>query len=60
MSIGLHPAAMGFFPQIECNVDAYPKMYGFHIHFITKTKGQGAQNLVRALMSGFQVPFRKA
>ncbi|KAH7101768.1 ribosomal protein L5 [Auriculariales sp. MPI-PUGE-AT-0066] len=60
VSVGLHPSAMGFFPQIECNVDAYPKMYGMHIHFVTTTKGQGAQNLIRGLMSGFQIPFRKA
>ncbi|KAJ7728124.1 60s ribosomal protein l7, partial [Mycena olivaceomarginata] len=28
VSIGLTPQAMQYFPQIEVNVDAYPKMYG--------------------------------
>lgn len=60
VSVGLNPAAMGLFPQIEVNVDAYHHMYGFHIHFITNAQGQGAQNLARALMSGFQVPFHRA
>lgn len=60
VSVGLNPAAMALFPQIEVNVDAYQKMYGFHINFITNAQGQGAQNLARALLSGFQVPFKRA
>jgi len=57
VTFGLPPAAMGFFPQIEVNQDAYPKMYGMHIHFVTNASGLGAENRARALVSGFQVPF---
>jgi len=57
VSFGLPPAAMGLFPQIEVNLDSYPKSYGMHIHFITNAEGLGAQNRARALISGFQVPF---
>ncbi|KAF8895110.1 hypothetical protein BD779DRAFT_1497499 [Infundibulicybe gibba] len=51
------PNAMGFFPQIEVNLDSYPKPYGMHIHFVTNAVGLGAQNRARALVSGFQIPF---
>ncbi|KAF8236409.1 ribosomal protein L5 [Tricholoma matsutake] len=57
VSFGLPPSAMGYFPQIEVNVDAYPKQYGMHIHFVTNATGLGAQNRARALISGFQIPF---
>ncbi|EPQ54793.1 ribosomal protein L5, partial [Gloeophyllum trabeum ATCC 11539] len=57
ISVGLPPEAMGLFPQIEVNLDAYPGTYGMHIHFITNAEGQGAQNKARALLSGLQVPF---
>lgn len=57
VSFGLPPQAMGFFPQIEVNQDAYPKMYGMHIHFVTNATGLGAENRARALVSGFQIPF---
>jgi len=57
VSFGLPPDAMGFFPQIEVNQDAYPKMYGMHIHFVTNARGVGAQDRARALVSGFQIPF---
>jgi len=57
VSLGLPPAAMGFFPQIEVNLDSYPKPYGMHIHFVTNAEGLGAQNRARALVSGFQIPF---
>ncbi|KAI0693899.1 mitochondrial 50S ribosomal protein L5 [Cytidiella melzeri] len=60
ISFGLEPMAMGLFPQIEFNLDAYPKSYGFHIHFITSARGEGAQNRAAALLSGFQVPFVRA
>lgn len=60
VSMGLPPVAMGLFPQVEFNLDAYPKSYGMHIHFITSARGEGAQNRVRALLSGFQVPFARA
>jgi large subunit ribosomal protein L5 len=59
VSFGLPPVAMGFFPQIEVNQDAYSKMYGMHIHFVTNATGQGAQNRARALVSGFQIPFAR-
>ncbi|KAF7297551.1 60S ribosomal protein L7 [Mycena kentingensis (nom. inval.)] len=57
VSFGLDPGAMGFFPQIEVNLDAYPKMYGMHIHFVTNATGVGAENRARALLSAFQLPF---
>lgn len=57
VSFGLPPDAMGFFPQIEVNLDSYPKTYGMHIHFVTNATGLGAQNRARSLISGFQVPF---
>ncbi|EKM79116.1 hypothetical protein AGABI1DRAFT_73904 [Agaricus bisporus var. burnettii JB137-S8] len=57
VTFGLPPQAMGFFPQIEVNQDAYPKMYGMHIHFVTNASGLGAENRARALVSGFQIPF---
>ncbi|KAJ3720869.1 60s ribosomal protein l7 [Lentinula raphanica] len=57
ISFGLPPEAMAFWPQIEVNQDAYPKMYGMHIHFITNAVGIGAQERARALVSGFQIPF---
>ena len=59
VSIGLPPEAMGFFPQIEVNQDAYPLQYGMHIHFVTNAEGVGAQNKARALLSGFQLPFTR-
>jgi len=60
VSFGLPPVAMSLFPQIEVNVDAYPKMYGFHMHFVTNAKGQDAQMKARTLLSGFQIPFIRA
>lgn len=57
VSFGLPPQAMGLFPQIEVNMEAYPKMYGMHLHFITNASGVGAQDRARALLSGFQIPF---
>ena len=59
VSFGLPPEAMGLFPQIEFNMDTYPKSYGMHIHFITNAEGVGAQNRARALLSGFQVPLAR-
>ncbi len=59
VSIGLPPEAFGFFPQIEVNLDAYPKTYGMHIHFITNARGVGAQERARQLLSGFQIPFAR-
>lgn len=59
VSFGLPANAMVFFPQIEINVDAYPKLFGMHIHFITNARGIGAQEKARALVSGFQIPFAR-
>ena len=59
VSFGLPPEAMGLFPQIEVNLDAYPKSYGMHIHFVTNAEGLGAQNRARALVSAFQIPFAR-
>ncbi|EMD39666.1 hypothetical protein CERSUDRAFT_111977 [Gelatoporia subvermispora B] len=59
VSFGLPPEAMALFPQIEVNQDAYPRMYGMHVHFITNAEGMGARNRVRQLLSGFQVPFAR-
>ena len=59
VSFGLPPEALGLFPQIEVNLEAYPKTHGMHIHFITNAQGQGAQNKARALVSGFQIPFSR-
>ncbi|TRM62149.1 ribosomal protein L5 domain-containing protein [Schizophyllum amplum] len=52
-------AAFGYFPQLEVNLDAYPKPYGMHIHFVTSAQGVGASNLARSLMSGLQIPFSR-
>jgi large subunit ribosomal protein L5 len=57
VAFGLPPAAMNFFPQLEVNVDSYPRLPGMHLTFVTNAEGQGAQNKARALLSGFQVPF---
>ncbi|KDQ11481.1 hypothetical protein BOTBODRAFT_35355 [Botryobasidium botryosum FD-172 SS1] len=57
VAFGLPPTAMGLFPQVEINQDSYPRMHGFHMHFLTNAKGKGAQNRARALLSGFQIPF---
>ncbi|KAI0689414.1 mitochondrial 50S ribosomal protein L5 [Cerioporus squamosus] len=60
VSFGLPPTALGLFPQIEVNFDAYPSTFGMHIHFVTSAKGVGAQNRARALLSGFQIPFARS
>jgi large subunit ribosomal protein L5 len=57
VEFGLEPEAMGLFPEIEVNVEAYPRLYGMNIHCITNAEGQGAQDKARALISGFQIPF---
>jgi large subunit ribosomal protein L5 len=57
VAFGLPPAAMAFFPQLDVNVDSYPKLPGMHLAFVTNAEGQGAQNKARALLSGYQVPF---
>lgn len=57
VSMGLPAAAMGLFPQIEANLDSYPRMHGFHMHFITNSKGERAEDNARSLLSGFRIPF---
>ncbi len=59
VSFGLPPLAMGLFPQVEANLDAYPKLHGFHMHFKTNVKGRDAQEHARALLSGFRIPFHR-
>jgi large subunit ribosomal protein L5 len=59
VAFGLPPEAMGFFPQIEVNVDSYAKLPGMHMLFVTNAEGQGAQNKARALLSGYQIPFTR-
>ncbi|KAF8318951.1 ribosomal protein L5 [Clavulina sp. PMI_390] len=60
VSFGLPPSSIGLFPQVEVNVDAYPKTHGMHIHFITNARGAGAQARARALLSGLRIPFVRA
>ncbi|KAG6916074.1 hypothetical protein DXG01_008548 [Tephrocybe rancida] len=57
VSFGIPPEAMALFPQIEVNLDSYPKQYGMHLHFVTSATGVGAQHRAEALLSGFQIPF---
>lgn len=59
VSLGLQPRYLELFPQIAVNKDAYLRLPGVHIHFFTNAKGQGAQNQARALLSGFQIPFKR-
>ncbi|EIM20444.1 ribosomal protein L5 [Wallemia mellicola] len=55
--MGLPPAAMSLFPQIEAAFDSYPRSHGMDIKFITNYKGYGAEAKTRALMSGLRIPF---
>jgi large subunit ribosomal protein L5 len=57
VSFGLPPIAMGLFPQIEGNIDAYPRLHGFHMYFKTNMKGEHAEMWARNLLTGFRVPF---
>jgi len=57
VAFGLPPAAMQLFPQIEANIDAYPRLHGFHMYFKTNQKGDKAEAAARAVLSGFRVPF---
>lgn len=57
VGFGFPPAAMGLFPQIETNIDAYPKLHGFHVQCRTNLKGDHALMWGRNLLSGFRVPF---
>ncbi|EIW66612.1 hypothetical protein TREMEDRAFT_34906 [Tremella mesenterica DSM 1558] len=57
VSFGLPANAMGLFPQIESNIDSYPRLHGFHMYFKTNARGERAQEQARALLSGFRIPF---
>lgn len=57
VSFGLPPLAMSLFPQLERNLDAYRQTHGFHLYFKSNVKGAGAEDITRALMSGFKLPF---
>ncbi|KAL7419588.1 54S ribosomal protein L7, mitochondrial [Cryptotrichosporon argae] len=59
VSFGMPATAMALFPQIEANLDAYPKLHGFHMHFKTNARGKDAQEHARALLSGFRIPFHR-
>lgn len=59
VSLGLPPSAMGLFPQIEANIDSYPRLHGFHMHFKTNARGRDAQEHARALLTGFRIPFHR-
>ncbi|KAJ9120471.1 hypothetical protein QFC24_005144 [Naganishia onofrii] len=59
VAFGLQPSDMALFPQIEVNLDAYPRLHGFHIQFLTNCKGKGGQDQARALLSGFRIPFAR-
>ncbi|GMK59096.1 hypothetical protein CspeluHIS016_0701110 [Cutaneotrichosporon spelunceum] len=59
VSLGLPPAAMGLFPQVAANIDAYPKLHGFHMYFKTNARGRDAQEHARALLTGFRIPFHR-
>lgn len=57
VAFGLPREAFALFPQLEVNLDSYPRMCGMHVQFVTNLKGKDAQGRARALVSGFQIPF---
>ncbi|BGO96365.1 hypothetical protein NBRC10512_007455 [Rhodotorula toruloides] len=59
VAFGLTPDAMGLFPQIEVNLDQYPRLFGMNIFCRTTARGRGAQDQARALLSGMGLPFVK-
>lgn len=59
VSVGLPPAAMGLFPQIENTIDSYPRLHGFNVVFKTNLRGRDSQEFARALLSGFRIPFSR-
>lgn len=59
VAFGLDAQAMGLFPQIETNLESYPRLHGFHLQFVTNCKGKGAQDQARALLSGMRIPFAR-
>ncbi|WVQ64879.1 uncharacterized protein L199_003048 [Kwoniella botswanensis] len=59
VSFGFNPTTMSFFPQIESNTDAYPRLHGFHVYFKTSLRGENAHEHARTLVSGFRIPFHR-
>ncbi|WRT65668.1 uncharacterized protein IL334_002613 [Kwoniella shivajii] len=59
VSFGFSPTTMSFFPQIEANTDAYPRLHGFHVYFKTSLRGENAHEYARTLVSGFRIPFHR-
>jgi large subunit ribosomal protein L5 len=57
LTFGLPKEAMALFPQIEMQLDSFPKLYGCHVHVVTNARGAGAEDRVRALLSGLRIPF---
>lgn len=57
VTFGLPPQAMGLWPQVEVNLDAYPRPFGLQVNVVSNTTGAGAQDRVRALLSGYRIPF---
>ena len=57
LTFGLPKEAMPLFPQVEMQLDSYPRLYGFHVHVVTNARGTGAEDRVRALLSGLRIPF---
>ncbi|WOO85219.1 54S ribosomal protein L7, mitochondrial [Vanrija pseudolonga] len=59
VSFGVSGQAAALFPQVEANLDNYPRIPGFHMHFKTNAKGKDAQEFARTLLSGFRIPFHR-
>ncbi|KDE03182.1 hypothetical protein MVLG_06335 [Microbotryum lychnidis-dioicae p1A1 Lamole] len=59
VSFGLPPETMSLWPQVELNLDQYPRTYGMNISLITSARGRGAQEQATALLSGLGIPFVK-
>ncbi|KAL1410385.1 54S ribosomal protein L7, mitochondrial [Vanrija albida] len=59
VSFGLSRQAAALFPQVEANIDNFPRVPGFHIHIKTTARGKDAQEFSRALLSGFRIPFHR-
>lgn len=57
VAMGLPSSAMALFPQIETNIDSYPRLHGFDVIFKTNLRGRDSQEHARALLSGFRIPF---
>jgi large subunit ribosomal protein L5 len=49
--------AVGYFPQIEANIDSYPRLNQIEMFFKTNLKGPRAKEMTRTLLTGFKIPF---